>query len=337
MTEWGDLAVRARGLGTHLLTREQLGRLAASPDPAALAAACAREGIVVVDEAARDPAALDLAIRRRAAARLRVLGRWGRDRPAVLQLLFEELDRENLRALVRGAVAGVNAAARLAACVPTPALPERALAALAAQPDVPRVAALLRAWQSPYGPPLAEAAGTGQPDPLALQLALDRTWATRAARTARALGGLMRAHVRLGVDLANAVTALALAGRAGDLAPAEAFLEGGHDLPRATFEAACRARDATLAAAPLAACWPGTPIGRCLAAAPGDLAALDRCLLGARLARARRAERLDPSGPAPLLHFLLRLRAEAFDLRRIAWGIALGAPAPRLHADLVTA
>jgi len=336
VTEWGDLAVRARGLGTHLLTREQLGRLAASPDLVALAAAFAREGITAGDEAGRDPAALDLALRRRAAARLRVLARWGRDRPAVLALLFEEIDRESLRALVRGTVAGVHSAARLAACLPTPALPERALATLAAQPDVPRLAALLRAWQSPYGPPLAAAAGTGQPDPLALQLALDRTWATRAERTARVLGGPVRAHVRLGIDLANAVTALALAGRTGDLAPADAFLEGGHDLRRAAFEAACRARDATLAATLLAACWPGAPIGRCLAAAPADLATLDRCLLGARLAQARRAERLDPSGPAPLLHFLLRLRAEACDLRRLVWGLALGAPAARLQADLVT-
>ena len=45
-----------------------------------------------------------------------------------------------------------------------------------------------------------------------------------------------------------------------------------------------------------------------------------------RIAAMHAAERRDPAGPASVLEFGLRLRAEAVDLRRLIWGVALGAP-----------
>jgi hypothetical protein len=50
----------------------------------------------------------------------------------------------------------------------------------------------------------------------------------------------------------------------------------------------------------------------------------------------RRAARLDPLGSAPFVLFLLRLQAQSTDLRRLAWGAALGAPADLLRSELVT-
>jgi vacuolar-type H+-ATPase subunit C/Vma6 len=43
-----------------------------------------------------------------------------------------------------------------------------------------------------------------------------------------------------------------------------------------------------------------------------------------------------PLGPAPLLAYALRLRAEMIDLRRIIWGVALAVPRAALTRDLVT-
>jgi hypothetical protein len=40
---------------------------------------------------------------------------------------------------------------------------------------------------------------------------------------------------------------------------------------------------------------------------------------------------------APLLGYALRLRAEALDIRRLIWGISLGAPCETLLEGLVTA
>jgi vacuolar-type H+-ATPase subunit C/Vma6 len=55
-------------------------------------------------------------------------------------------------------------------------------------------------------------------------------------------------------------------------------------------------------------------------------------LLRARIGLLHDAERQDPAGLASVLEFALRVRAEVIDVRRVIWGVALGAPRAALVA-----
>jgi len=330
---WEDLDARARGLATHLLGAATLAALAGAPDVPALAAALRRLGYAV-PEGAASPAALEVAVRRMAAARLGVLARWAGPRTALLAVVFEDEDRRSLRALVRGALAQAPAEARLAGLVPTPALPERALRELASQASPAAIAALLTAWRHPYGPALRGPAAAAQPDPLALELALNRTFAARAVRTARRSRALLD-YVRETIDLENAYTALALAGAGEErgLQPRDAFLAGGARLDSAAFEAAAAAATPAAAGRRLARALAGASFAPAFDAYAGDPARLEEAVLRLRLRALERAMRTAPLGPAPVLAYALRLRAETVALCRIIWGIALGAPPEVLAAE----
>ena len=67
------------------------------------------------------------------------------------------------------------------------------------------------------------------------------------------------------------------------------------------------------------------------------LAALETRAVRARITAERRAARLDPIGPSPILECVMRLRAERADLRRINWGIAQGMPTEAIVGQLVVA
>lgn len=331
---WGDLDARARGLATHLLRHSELEALAQAPDRAALAEALRRHGFPV-EEGETQAAALELALRRVAAARLRVLARWSGVRVEALTVLFEDEDRRSLRALFRGAVQGAPAGDRLAGLVPTPTLPERALRELAAQTKPAAIAALLTAWRNPYGSALLPFATAEQPDLFRLELLLNRTFAARALRATRG-AGLLAAYVRETIDLENAYTALVLATEGKDITPKDAFLPGGERVSIAAFEVAAAAGDASEAVRRLAASFAGTAVGRALAACADDPAQLEEAVLRARVRALVHATRTAPLGPAPLLAYTLRLRAEMIDLRRIIWGVALAVPRAALTRDLVT-
>jgi vacuolar-type H+-ATPase subunit C/Vma6 len=139
------------------------------------------------------------------------------------------------------------------------------------------------------------------------------------------------------IDLENTRAALLLAGGAGDLAAAECFLPGGRRLSRAAFLAAAASEGPGRAAALLAAAFDRTRFAPILGRHGADPAALERALLAAAIREQTEAARSFPIGPAPLLGYLLRLRAEVIDLRRIVWGRALGAPPGALIASLVSA
>lgn len=336
---WDDVNARARGLGTRLFARVQLESLAGASDLAALTEAWRRIGLpMAAEREVATSAELEQAVRRWAAAALRILARWAGARTAALAVIYEEEDRTSLRAIVRGALRGASAAERLGGLVPTPTLPERALDTLARQQSPAAIAALLSAWRNPYGAPLA-AASTPHPEPFALDLALDRTFARRALAAAQRAGAELEAFVRETIDLNNAVTALVLAVAGRDVVPKDAFLPGGARVSIAAFEEAIAAP--AIAGMRLATAFDGTPVAepfrQVAGGGRGNLASLEDALLRVRIRALARQSRLAPLGPAPVLLFALRLRAQVRDLQRIIWGAALSVPRGALAAALVTA
>ncbi len=322
---WEDLATRARGLGTHLLDRAAIASLVAAESVEALGAALHGYGYPV-PEAGVTADALELAVRRHAGSRLRVLARWAGNRSALLAVVFEDEDRRSLRAIVRGAVQGAPAELRLAGLIPTPALPERALRELAAQPSPGAVAVLLTAWGNPFGPALLREAKAAQPDLLAIESRLNVTFAQRALAGARATeSGLVVDYVRDTIDLENAMAALILSAGEADAAGKRTFVEGGRRLPLPTFLAAIAARDPGAAGRRLAAAFRPTPLAAAFERGT-DASSIEEQLLRTRIAMLRTAERRDPAGPASVLGFVLRVHAEMFDVRRAIWGLMLGAP-----------
>jgi vacuolar-type H+-ATPase subunit C/Vma6 len=336
-TTWGDLDARARGLGTHLLTRQQMDALTAARDLTELADGMRAAGLPA-DDAVASAAGLELAARRAAAAALRVLAGWVGARASVLAVVFEDEDRRSLRALARGAAQHAAPEARMSGLVPTPSLPERALAELSRQPSVAAVAALLAAWGDPYAAALRDVAAAAHPDLLKIELAVNRTFAARALAAARrGRSGELVAYVRETTDLENAAAALILAGQGKDIVPKEVFLAGGARVDIGVFERAVATGDAVAAARLLGAALAPARVAQAFGGDAAGIASIEGTLLRLRIADLHAARRRSPLGPAPLLEYALRLRAQVLDLRRIIWSVALAAPRPELLAALVTA
>lgn len=325
---WEDVNARARGLGTHLLARGDLDALARQPDLPALAEALGRAGIVPLDDQGTDrAAALERGIRHWAGHLLDTLARWVGERSAALPLVFDLEDRRSLRALFRGAVAGSPPARRLAALVPTPALPERALAALAGRPTVEEIAALLSAWRHPFAGGLADVTRGGPPDLLAIERALGRAALGAAVRAASRSGSRrLQVFVAEEVDLENAEQALVLA-RAGETdAPGEWFLPGGALLTLGAFSEALARKAPDATARRLATIFAGTPFAKAILERAGDPARLETDLLARRIAVLAERVRVAPLEPLTTLWVAFRIRAQVVDLQRVVWTVALGAP-----------
>lgn len=323
---WEDLATRARGLTTHLLDRAALASLATADGLDAVAAALRGHGFPI-SEGGVSADDLELAVRRQSGHRLAVLARWAGSRHPLLAIVFEDEDRRSLRALVRGAVQGAPAESRLAGLIPTPALPEKALRELAAQPAPGAIAVLLTAWGSAYGAPLLREAKVTQPDLLAIESGLNVTFAHRALQGARASGSTVLVdYVRDTIDFENATTGLVLVGTEADAPAKRAFIEGGRRMSLAAFLDAVAAGDAAAAGVRLAAAF--RPAAAAVAAfeRAGSPATIEEELLRARIAMLHEVERRDPAGIAAVLEFALRVRAEVLALRRVIWGVVLAAP-----------
>jgi vacuolar-type H+-ATPase subunit C/Vma6 len=322
---WEDLATRARGLATHLLTRADFAGLATAPDVATLGAALRARGFPLA-EGTPTADGLELAVRRAASAKLRLLTRWAGARHPLLAVILDDEDRRSIRAVVRGAVQGAAAELRLAGLVPTPILPERALTELAGQPTPRAIAALLTAWGKAFGPALLRATQTTQPELLEIEHVLNRSFAERALRGARAAGSpLLLDYVRETIDVENACAALVLAGVENDSATKGAFVDGGRMVSLAAFLDAVAA--GVGAARRLAGAFHGSALARAFERWGDDPARIEEQLLHCRVAHLRALARRDPAGPASVLEFALRLRAEVLELQRVIWGMALGAPA----------
>ena len=231
---------------------------------------------------------------------------------------------------------GAPPEARLAGLIATPGLPERALAELARAPTPAEVATHLVVLRHPDATRLLPLAKRAQPSLFDLEMALLHGFAGRAGRAARTGDRNLRAVVHRRLDALNVTTALIVAGAGTEVPPSSLFVDGGARLTPEVFVAACRATSRAMATTRLLTDLGHTPLDRALRAAAGDPVRFEREAFVLALAEQRRGARLDPLGSAPLTLFLLRLEAQSMDVRRLAWGVALGAPAGTLSQGLVT-
>jgi vacuolar-type H+-ATPase subunit C/Vma6 len=336
---WDALNARARGLESHFLTRDALEALARAPDLGALADAMRREGVVAGDAGEQGRSGeLDLAIRRWAAGMLRTLARWAGPRSEALPFVFDDEDRRSIRAMLRGAVQHATPEDRLAALIPTPTLPARALDTLARTATPAGVVAHLATWRHPFAPDLRLATSSAEPDLYHLEIQLARAAAERARRAALAShDAQLTAWVRATLDLENAVAAIALATEGTDVVPRELFLPGGARVDIVAFEEAITTHEPLACGRRLARALAGTPCGAILAHGGRATGSLEDELLRCRIAAMRRQVGVSPLGPLAVVYFALRLRAQVLDLERIVWTVALGAPGGELAANLTTA
>ncbi len=331
------LDARARGLRTHLFRRAEIEQLAAL-DLRSLASALSRSG-KLSDPIAEPitPAAIEAALRKTASHHLSVLSTWARtgSSPA-LDVFYAEQDRRILRAMLRGAIQGAPTELRAAGLLPTPRLPERALAVLSHQPTAAGVAMHLVALRHPDADRLLALAARTQPVLFDLDLALLRGFAERSVASARAGDRNLRDVVAWRVDAANVETALAIAESPRDVAAQECFVEGGASVSRAAFAQACGTSTRVAAAESLGRSLAGRALGAVVRATGGDPRRFERASLAGLIAEQTKRSRTDPLSSAPLVSFLLRLEAQSVDLRRVAGGASLGAPASNLRLELVT-
>jgi vacuolar-type H+-ATPase subunit C/Vma6 len=325
VTAWGDLVARARGLSGHLLRREQYVSLCAAASVSDLAAQLVALGLVPAPAAgvSSDEHALELALRRRAGARLRILANWAGSRREQLAPLFDDEDRRALRALCRGAIAGVAPDARLAGLVPTPSLPIRALEQLAHAGDIAGIAALLVTWRHPFGSALAAEARRQRPDLLQMEMTLVRTFAARANDAARASDAAMHRFVERIIDLENVRAALVIAEHPTDVEPGSVFVAGGRVVTVDDLRLAATSRARADVVARLAPRFAGTPLAAALVA---DGRPADDSVLDALVAEFRRLAIREPLSTAPMILFVLGQRAELRALMRIVWSVSLGVP-----------
>jgi vacuolar-type H+-ATPase subunit C/Vma6 len=323
---WDDVNARARGLSTRLLGRRRLEELAMVPSLTELASELVRAGYAPTRIATAP--ALEQTVRLYALSRMRLVTRWCGARSRFLLVAFEDEDRRSLRALVRGALAGATTETRLSGLVPTATLPERALRELARLSTVPEIAATLTAWKNPYGQALQPQTERTQPDLFRIEMAINRLFASRAASAARKAGRELKRFVEESIDLENAAAAMVLRRQAIDVEPEECFLEGGRSIDRRRFVEAIRSEGIS----PLA----NTPFARHLASAGADPSTFELAVLRLRLRELLLRARREPLSAAPLLAFLLRLRAQTLDLRHLIWTLSLGAPRTGLLQHMVT-
>jgi len=330
---WDDVNARARGLATHLLDPSALAGLSTASDWPAFIARVTGLGypLDLAGGATVDPAAFDRAVSLVAAARLHLLGRWLSSREGVLAVVLEDEEYRTVRALLRGAAEGASPGARLRASMPTPHLPLRALERMARVASVPELVRELLRLGHPAGRAWQDALRRGSaPDLRELEWALARLFTEHAVRAARAGGPVVRRFASELVNQENAWTLLLAAPLESGSAADRDFLPGGMQLTREHFARLRAERDGDRLLQELRRLLEGTALGTALSAEPFDLPSLEQRAASARIAWLRGLARRDPLGPSVVLSVLERIRAEARALRAIAWGVALGAPAPAL-------
>ncbi len=337
---WADLDARARGLSTRLIGGARLRRWTSAPDLTEIAAITVGE----LGQAAQTGSALveagvvERGMARLVGARLALLQQWAGPRAPALAALFEEEERRAVRALVRGVVVGIPVAARLAGVVPTRALPEAVLLALAAEPTVARLAAALARRRHPYGASLLAEVRTGQLHLLALEHCLDRVSANRIRAHASRADRSLREHAQFVIDIQNCWWAIILAGLPTTkerATPERWFLQGGRRLSAMIYERAVGTLSRAAAGTILAHAFPRTHLASTLRAGE-SVDALEDAALATALAAAHTIALAQPLSSAPIMAYVLRQRAELRDVQRLVWGRALAAPSQQILSEILS-
>jgi vacuolar-type H+-ATPase subunit C/Vma6 len=330
------LIARARGLLRHLVPRATLETLAECADLSAFRRAASRLGADL--EPVAEPwelATFERAVRQTAAHHLTTLGRWRLAQASAIDIFTDDLDRQSVRRLIRGAVIGAPVAVRLEGLTPTLRLPERVLTELARQPSPAAVAGLLAAAGHPDARALAPIVAATQPELFAIDRTLLAGYAARSIAAAgrdRLLGEL----VALRIDLGNAQVALLVASGPRDVDPSNAHITGGRVLTPKHFAAATTAPSPGEALMVLQRALTGTALEPLLPSVASDVESMDRRYLSYALDQLRTCLRQEPIDTAMVFRTLLRIDAQGRDLRMLAWGAALGTPPPLRKDALVT-
>jgi hypothetical protein len=322
MPPLGDVVARARGLARHLLAEEALSSLATARGSGALADELAHLGYPRVSDDRAGPIsaieAVEASIEYETARRLSLLVRWLGPRRQLFVGVFEQDELRVLRIFLRRVSAGRASAGARPPVEALTSFGRGAREELLRAVDPAAFARVLKRLGSPYGAPLIASLRAGESGLLALESALDRTFAARARAAAQRVGGCLLAWVVQGIDLGNAWGAL--------LGAPDPFVEGGERLTRAEFDRIAREESPSARRAALAGVFAADGLGAVFEDAAAPLAALESRSRIARLRELRRAARIDPLGPAALLEAVMRLREEPKRLRRIAWAVAQGIP-----------
>ncbi|MFN8570732.1 MAG: V-type ATPase subunit [Gemmatimonadaceae bacterium] len=322
MTDWSDVVARVSGLSGRLASEQVIHVLAESRSLAALSVALATANILATPLERATPRELELAVRRHAAGRLRLLARWAGARVRMLTPLYEDEDRRSLRAVLRGAACGALPDERMAGLIPTPALPERVLHELARQGDVATLVAQLATMGNPYAAALREASMRQHPDLLQLESAVNRTFAARATAAAAMADGAMRDYTQSVLDIENLWSALALWPRRERLDVDHVFLAGGRWLTADAFRDLIQAPTAADRETQLRR-LSDAPI---LSAAVTQPARAEDAVLDALIDQAHATARVEPLGTAPVIRYVLELRRNVRSIDRIIWSLSMQVP-----------
>jgi vacuolar-type H+-ATPase subunit C/Vma6 len=333
----GDINTRARGLRTHLLQASDLERLARATSLLVLQRELSGLGYLRSDTPAT-AMSLEKAIRRHAAGQMAILERWCTgDRRSTFAVIFEDEDRRSIQAILRGAQQGTATEARMAGLVPTTSLPERALLTLAGLPTPTDVIRMLALWNHPLGASLVAAASGPHPSLFEIEVELQRAFARRASAHAHLGGSQLVEYVKQVVDVMNTWSALLHFVERDPAIVDMTFVDGGRWLTRDVFRKLMSLETRPQLEKRLAWELRNSALGSAFRHDIEDLAQLESAVLHAQIDWQNRAVRIDPSGAAPIIGFAIELRAEALNLRRIIWGVALRAPAALIQADMVVA
>jgi len=337
----------------RLLDPAYLDALAASPDLPALGKALRQTpyaGVIERAGGAEDVAAIEEGLRREFRASTMTLRAAASGRRRVLiDLLLLRWEAANLKAIVRGRVAGSPAEEILAGCAPIGWSDEPALAELARQPSLAAVVETVTLWRHPFARPLAAAIGSqraaGVPDDRidldAVERALDRSWFDEARRTLGPTAAywcrstdeddrVLAAYFGWLIDLRNLLEAVR-AHQEGDRAAGAVFAEGGIDVDRTLFDRVLRAADWAAVSDLIS----GTRYGSVSIVGEGGhppVTQAGRRLTSALIRRLDGLARPNPLGFALVIGSFERKANEVAHLRMIAQGVAYGMTPEEIRA-----
>ncbi len=347
------LNTRLRAMRSRLLTRGDYEEILGRPDLPGIAALL-RESpygrhVGSGDGTETGAGRIEEAVRRDLSETMRrVQAVAGGDCREAVRLVLGEREREVVKTVLRGKVAGLPAAEILSAAVPTGLHDEAALEEMCRQPDPRALASLLATWGEAWGRALLRALREYREprDLFLLEAAVDRVWFAEAAERLPAIpprgdgdgGGPLSLFLSLSADGTNFLTALRAVEEGIAIPdPDRYFLPGGRILPRRAFDrilAARTVRGALEAAGKFRARRLVAGLPDPSAGAP-FLPLVERELERMRMRAARWAARTDPFGWGPLLRYLLEKFREARNLRMIVRARIADLPDPELHRFLI--